>query len=342
MTLAICQPTIHSGSANAGVHARANDLWQLGSDAVNAENRELAVQCFRELTTLQPWWPDHHWSLGNALLALGDYANGFAKLEWRWHPRLNGNAFDKELERRGVPRWAGESLAGKSIVFYQEWGLGDTIMMARYALEATKAAHRVAVVANRSLVRLIEQQGMASFDAVPDQRFDFRCPLFSAPNLMGFWPLERPYIKAAGATSRLPPRPRMGIAWSGNRRNCKDAVRSIELGEFLRLLGGVPHNLISLQKHDNHSADAYGVHVPQVDDFADLAALMMQMDCIVTVDTAAAHLAGAIGHPNATVLLYRPQHWPWYRAKDWYPTLKCATQHEAGDWPSAFAGLNFA
>jgi len=321
------------------------DLWRKGKEAVALGDTADAVECFRQLVKQEPWEPAHHWSLGMALLSVGDYQRGFAEIEWRWHPYLNANAFDKALFARGVLRWQGEFLAEKSIVLFHEWGFGDAIMMLRYLPMIRQIAKSVTVVLPTLLCRLASCDGVRVVDELPNDHFDFRCPLYSLPPIFGID--SGPYLSPSqtlidwwrfrlSAANASNDRRKMGIAWSGSKTNQRDAVRSLALDEFLRLLNHNDYDLYSLQATEKDIARRCGVTTFYFDDFADTAALMSLMDCVVTVDTAAAHLAGAIGHPNAVVMLDYAQDWRWYRGDEWYPTLNKCRQPSLGDWAGAF------
>jgi ADP-heptose:LPS heptosyltransferase len=135
-------------------------------------------------------------------------------------------------------------------------------------------------------------------------------------------------------------RRRIGIVWSvklGSDGEHPSAKREIPLDQFLDLLGARNTQLYSLQTQEREQADARGIHAFEFDDFADVAALASLMDGIVSVDTAAAHLCGAIGHPNVSVLLPYAATWRWLHG-DWYPQMKLCKQTSPGDWASAFGG----
>jgi hypothetical protein len=146
-----------------------------------------------------------------------------------------------------------------------------------------------------------------------------------------------PYLKVAAPSVLISGQTgdsrHLGIAWSGDPKHTRDATRSIALKTFLKLLPQ-GYTLHSLQTGDQIEALANGVTVHQFDGFADVAALMMNMDMLIMVDTACANLAGAVGHPNAHVLIDYDHDWRWHRAKDWYQTLHVHKQTRRGDWSS--------
>ena len=307
-------------------------LWSTGVDAMRTGNIQLGIDCYTKLTEQDPDEPTNHWTLGMALLAAGDYVRGFEEIEWRWHADLNGNEHDLALQH--VPRWRGEDLTGKSIVLFHEWGLGDSIMMLRYLPIVRAMALSTTVVLPKPLHRLLPSMRVVE-QVSPDERFDYRCSLYSLPPIFGVLPA--PYLSVE-VTGPMMAGYNVGIAWSGSKDNARDGVRSVDLRKFLELIRFPPgHNVFSLQTTDLKDAHPLGVKTPALSNFADTAAVIQMMDCVVTVDTASAHIAGAIGHPNAHVLLDYAQDWRWYRGKDWYPTLNMHRQKSIGDWESAFA-----
>jgi hypothetical protein len=137
-------------------------------------------------------------------------------------------------------------------------------------------------------------------------------------------------------------RRRIGIAWSvklGSEAEHPNARREIPLAQFLTLLDAPDCDFYSLQTQQPEEANALGVHAFALDDFADVAALVSLMDVVVSVDTAAVHLAGALGHPNVNVLLPYAATWRWLNGNVWYPRMNLCRQKSPGDWASAFADL---
>lgn len=274
------------------------------------------------------------WQRGMALLARGDYAAGFAEVERAW---LGARPNHKIFEHYGIPPWQGEDISDRSILLVHEWGLGDSIMFLRYV--PLVKANYVAAAVPKSLAPLVAIDVFN--DKVPPEFFDFYAPI---PSLPRYFPIPAPpYIKAEpnGWRGRIGGDRRMGIAWSGNPKHDRDATRSIALSAFLEWLPHDGYTLYSLQNTQQELARAHGVISFEYADFSEVAAVAALMDVIVTVDTAAANLVGAMAHANAHVMLDYAHDWRWYRGDEWYPTLKRHRQKQLGDWPSAFAELEF-
>jgi tetratricopeptide (TPR) repeat protein len=325
---------------------RAGVLQELGrfDEALAGYERALALE------------PDYaEAGLNRALLLLltGAFTEGWPAYEWRrrtaaWEPR-----------RFPAPEWAGEDVAGKRLLLYAEQGFGDTIQFVRYArLVVARGAH-VTLEVQPALAGLLAASGCA--DAVvaagtPLPPFDLHCPLLSLPKLFATTianiPAQIPYINppperiAAWRARLLPDAPRVGLAWSGHRANSKDHHRSIAFAQLMRLFAVPGVRFVSLHKDVRASdADALASCCNIVDvraeltDFADTAALIANLDLVVTVDTAVAHLAGAMGRP-VWILLPRVPDFRWLidRADSpWYPSARLYRQTRAGEWDEVIA-----
>jgi hypothetical protein len=276
-----------------------------------------------------------HCNRAQALLSLGDYREGFAEFEWRL--ALFGDVFTGV----DVPVWRGESLVGKRLLLGHEHGYGDSLMMLRYVPVLKNMGAEITLLVPPGLKRLASQFGIDVRDQYPDDYsiFDYRCPMFSIIAALGHGVSDipsQPYIKTVGG-ERLPNS--IGIAWSGNRKHLRDAHRSVGIEQFLSLLKH-DHTLYSVQNSELDEAAERGVVTQSFEDLADTADFMSRLDHIVTVDSAPAHLAGAIGHPSVHLLLPYVSDWRWYNAQAWYPNIKAYWQDRPGDWASAFAKVN--
>jgi tetratricopeptide (TPR) repeat protein len=294
-----------------------------------------------------------------ARLTLGDFAGGWRGYEARWSVGLLAS------QRRGftAPLWSGrEALNGKTILLHAEQGFGDTIQFVRYvALVAERGAAKVIVEVQRELVPLLS--GMAGSTAVvprgaPLPDFDLHCPLLSLPlafaTELGTIPARVPYLAPPQANiavwrDRLPrPRPLIGLAWSGDRNHDNDLNRSISLETLAPLLDRVDVAFVSLQ-HDVREHDLAALQkLPNLQrfesrfcDFADTAAAISLVDAVISVDTAIAHAAGALGKPLLLLLPFAAD-FRWLRERQdspWYPTARLYRQPEFGDWDSVVATL---
>jgi hypothetical protein len=266
---------------------------------------------------------------------MGRYEQGWQELEWRW-----GIADSPHLSFP-QPVWDGGPLAGKRICLWAEQGSGDTIQFVRFAEEAKRAGGTVILECQPSLVRLLRTcrgiDEIVPFGS-PLPEFDVHAPLQSMPRILrtssGAIPARTPYLAAdAGLASECAARLdtsgclRVGLVWAGSSENRNDGRRSIEAERFncLRQVQGCA--FYSLQKED----------LPG--DFADAAALVTNLDLVITVDTAAAHLAGALGKPVWTLLAFAAD-WRWMSGRDdspWYPTMRLFRQSRPGDWDGVLA-----
>lgn len=273
------------------------------------------------------------------LLAMGNWRAGLAQYECRLE---FGEPFLRIAETGDIPRWQGESLGGKRLLLMHEQGFGDTLMMLRYVplLRALGAEVTLAVppVLERIAVRTAEI-------ARPPFAADLYCPMMSLLHLLGQIPESvprEPYLKVdPRLVARRKPtisewdRPKIGVAWSVGKHVDGDFPRAIPLALLVDALDPKAE-LYSLQAQGADEAKAFGVQVTAIEDFADCAALASLMDEIVSVDTAALHVAGAIGHQRVTALLSHWSSWRW-RDNPFYPGIRLCRQTSPGDWESAFA-----
>lgn len=315
---------------------------------------EEAIGCFRAAVARQPDFAEAHWNLALALLLSGAFAEGFAEQEWRLQVAQNRAWWAR---RPREPQWRGESVAGKRVLVLAEQGMGDIIMFVRYAEMLAQRGATVQVEAPDDLSELLQHApGIAELVPLggPYPTCDFQVPVMSLPHAFGTLPetipARTPYLTADGDPARqarwrsllgAPVKPRVGIAWAGNPGYVRDRFRSMPLSAFQPLLSMENIEWISMQKGAGATEVAnLPVELRPRDmakdsrNFADLAALISQMDLVVTVDTAVVHVAGALGRP--TLLLLDAAHdWRWSRqgaASAWYPTVRIIRQPVAGDW----------
>jgi tetratricopeptide (TPR) repeat protein len=286
-----------------------------------------------------------------ARLTLGDFAAGWRAYEARW--KIGWLA----AQRRdfGAPLWLGtESLAGKTILLHAEQGLGDTIQFVRYAPLLVARGATVILEVQRELVRLLAGMpaGIRIFarkEKLP--HYDFHCPLMSLPlacaTTLDTIPAGVPYVAPTDADlaawrMRLPlQRPLVGLVWSGERSHDNDLNRSLPLAMLLPLLDTPDVTFVSLQ-HEVRDEDAALLRSradvlplgPQFRDFADTAAAIAGLDAVIAVDTAVAHLTGALGKPLLLLLPFAAD-FRWLRERadsPWYPSARLFRQPRFGDW----------
>jgi tetratricopeptide (TPR) repeat protein len=341
--------------------------WLLRGRALAALTRfEDALASYDKAIALRQDYADAEFMAALALLTCGDYARGFAKFEWRW--RRTGMPAQ---EPRGRPLWlGGYPLAGKTILLHAEQGLGDTIMFCRYAPLLAASGAKVVLEVQAELKPLLARLPGAAAVIAPGEPppvFDVHCPLGSLP--LAFKtepetvPAPIPYLSADAAhlekwSARLGalPRPRIAIAWSGNPGHDNDRNRSIAFARLAPLFalsnppplageGRVGASFVSVQR-DVREVDAGPLAAEQrithvggeLENFSDTAAVLALCDLVIAVDTAAAHLAGAMGRPLWVLLPFWPD-WRWTRngeSTPWYPA-RLFRQPALGDWDSVIA-----
>jgi hypothetical protein len=291
-----------------------------------------------------------------ARLTLGDFSAGWRGYEARW---AVGAAAAKD-RRFAAPLWLGkESLKGQTILLHAEQGFGDTIQFVRYAPLVAARGAKIILEVQPQLVRLLSRiPGVETVIArkKPLPRFDCHCPLLSLPLAFATEPetipAEVPYIAPADEDvqawrARLPQlpqqRPLVGLVWSGERSHDNDLNRSLRLKTLTPLLDLPDVQFVSLQ-HEVREEDAALLRSrPDVlriganfRDFADTAAAIAALDMVISVDTAVAHLAGAMGKPLFLLLPFAAD-FRWLRERadsPWYPTARLFRQPQFGDWDS--------
>jgi tetratricopeptide (TPR) repeat protein len=293
-----------------------------------------------------------------ARLTLGDFSAGWRGYESRG---AVGNVAAKD-RRFTAPLWLGEeSLEGKSILLHAEQGFGDTIQFVRYAPLVAARGATIVLEVQTELLRLLSCiAGIETLAArnAPLPRFDFHCPLLSLPlacaTELATIPAEIPYIAPAEDEvalwrARLPRRrPLIGLAWSGTRSHDNDLNRSMRLAMLAPLLDLPDVAFVSLQHEVREEDVAYLesrtniVRVaPALRDFADTAAVVAALDAVISVDTAVAHLAGAMGKPLFLMLPFAAD-FRWLRERrdnPWYPSARLYRQPAFGDWNSVVGVL---
>jgi tetratricopeptide (TPR) repeat protein len=294
-----------------------------------------------------------------ALLALGDFQRGFEAYESRW------DVPEFEAQRRNFsgPPWLGEAdIAGKTVLLHAEQGFGDTLQFVRYVpLLAERGAKVILEVQQRLKPLLSPMTGACEVigRGEPLPVFDRHCPLMSLPLAFGTHrdtiPANVPYIAAdrarvahwAARLSGFAGKTKIGLAWAGNPdATAIDARRSMSLNHFAPLAGMTGMQFFSLQKGEPaaqalHPPEGLSLFDPTSDlaGFEDTAALIANLDLVVSVDTAVAHLAGAVGKP-VWILSRFDGCWRWRDGREdspWYPTARLFHQKTPGAWDEVVA-----
>ncbi|WP_431857492.1 tetratricopeptide repeat protein [Azospirillum sp.] len=339
----------------AGLNPALGEAWGNLGRVLTAQGRcAEALEAFVQAVRARPDNPKDHWNLALALLLNGRLAEGFAEYEWRWLYK----DFSSPRRSFAPPLWTGGPLEGRTILLHAEQGLGDAIQFARYAREVARMGARVVLEAHPPLRRLFAGLEGVSAQAdlcgpLPD--FDLHAPLLSLPRLVGRIAAEVPYLTAEADRveawrHRLGGGVKVGLVWAGNPGHANDANRSLPLAALEPLLRTAGVRFFAVQKEprpgDRAILAAHGVAElgPDLHDFADTAAALEALDLLVTVDTAVAHLAGALGRPVWLLLPFVPD-WRWMLERadsPWYPTMRLFRQDRRGDWPGVVERVSAA
>jgi tetratricopeptide (TPR) repeat protein len=328
---------------------RGNALRDLNRD-------DEALKDFDRAIALSPHTAEAHWNKSLLDLSRGDFARGWQGFEWRWQ------LGDAALRDFAQPQWRGEELRGQTILLHAEQGFGDTIQFVRYASMVAAGGGKVILEAPDGLLPLLgDIEGVTALvsrgAALPP--FDWHCPLMSLPLAFGTRlatiPAAAPYLqvpaeRAATWRQRLPrtEKPRVGLVWSGKPTHKNDHNRSIALARLAPLLSRPGIEFVSLQQQYRDADLAALEQFPalrrldrHLADFADTAAAIHELDLVIAVDTAVAHLAGALAKP-VWILLPYVQDWRWMLDRDdspWYPSARLFRQPRIDDWDSVIAGV---
>jgi Tfp pilus assembly protein PilF len=329
-----------------------------GYALIQGARPEEAEAALRSVLRNQPDCVDAHWLLSHALLLQGKYEEGWPEYEWRWQ-KMSAASYRRTDPAR---RWTGGEIPGaRRILLYAEQGLGDAIQFIRFAPLVEARGGKVAVECHRELVSLFRHvEGVSEVYARGEEipETDVECPLLSLPGVLGttrdtipaavpyVWPdrsrVERWRDRCVDGSGRA----RVGLVWAGNPGHRNDANRSLPPEHLGAFAGCEGVQLFSLQKGeggDMRLVKPSGLALeelgPALQDVEDTAAVMVHMNLIITVDTAVAHLAGAMGKPVWLLVPYSPD-WRWMLGRDespWYPTMKLFRQGEPGSWGAVIA-----
>ncbi|MEX0978489.1 MAG: tetratricopeptide repeat protein [Pirellulales bacterium] len=318
-----------------------------------------AVRQFQRAIELQPNDADTHHGLGCALLLQGDFERGWREYAWRF--RSPGRPSTKIP----LPEWDGTPLLGQRLLTYAEQGFGDTLNFIRYLPLVESRGSLVTAVVQEELLPILTASGFKNLipPRTPAPTCVAHLPLVGLPGALGTTlktvPASVPYLHADPQLverwrARLSPIAgfRVGIAWQGQKSHPLDVFRSIPLAAFEPLARPSGVRLVSLQigegaRQIDGLAGRFAVtcfddpfdveHGP----FMDTAAVMMNLDLVVTCDSAIAHLAGALGVPVWVALCAAPD-WRWMLNRPdspWYPTMRLFRQSVLGQWSDVFAAI---
>lgn len=341
--------------AALSIQPRSADLlYSVGTVLSELGNYDQAIDALQRAIKLDPTHARAHHNLGLLLLQKGDFSQGWSEYEWRSRAMPDCGYWREYAQ----PRWDGTSLQGKRILLHAEQGYGDVFQFARFIPHLAGLGATVLLQAFGSVVRLFNgmpgvEQVYCFEESLPP--FDVHCPLPSLPFLLGISSVDKipsavPYItappslttkmralvQAASGGSKL----KVGLCWHGRPH---PPGRSIDWAELAPLAGITDITFFKIFKEaetGQGNAETASARINVVDltgelnDFADTAALIQNLDLVITIDTAVAHLAGAMG-VQTWILLKSDPDWRWMRGRQdspWYPTARLFRQPRRGDW----------
>jgi len=295
---------------------------------------------------------DGHYAYSLALLTAGRLLEGWQHYEFRW---LRSQTQLSQRTCLGGPVWSGQTLRGKTILLHVEQGFGDVIQFVRYAPLVKALGGTILLRVARPMKTLMH--GIEGVDQVLDRdevipEYHFYINLLSLPRVfatrLDTIPADIPYIRADGERAqrwatriRADSAPKVGLVWAGNAVHPNDRFRSMDLRMLRPILEVAGVGFVSLQK--GPGAETAGVLPegvdwvdvgPELEDFSDTAAVISQLDLVICVDTAVAHLAGAMGKP-VWMMVAQPADFRWLEGREdspWYPTMRLFRQSRRDDW----------
>ncbi len=344
-----------AGEAAVAIGTMAEALVDLADVYVALGENNRALELFERAIAKSPDLARAHLGLSHALMMKGEFIPGWAEYEWRYRlPKTHGL-----LPKFKQPQWNGMKLSDSRLFVLCEQGYGDCFQFARYLPLAAARVRDLIVGVSAELKPIIERvQGPRAFydrwETLP--AFDFQITLSSLPFALGTTieniPANVPYLDADPAkvalwrgrlAEKAGKRATVGLVWHGRPSNAINASRSVPLDALTPILE--MDNILPVSLQVGAGSEQLAQHpgcsrvfdaAPSLGDFGETAALMTALDHVVTIETAGAHLAGALGRP-AHVMLPRVADWRWLEGRNdspWYPTLLLVRQERDGDWGS--------
>ena len=357
----------HKGELTASIHDNEKALridpefavgyLNLGHSLYQLQRFPEAEAAYRKAISLRPEFVDAHFNLACLLLQKGEFREGWE--EYRWRSQRQGITIYKHAS----PEWSGEDLSNKSIVILSEQGNGDMIQAIRYLSKIKNETTNIILESHDLLAPLFALLPEVSQIIIRGRELppaDYHIPVFNIPAVLSgdinSLSTKEPYLRATPESirewsARLGKKTgfRAGIVWQGNPKFATDKLRSFSRREFAKIAGMENLQLISLQKgitgttqipefkkhHDLLDVDE---GLDRERNFMDTAAIIMNLDLVITSDTSVAHLAGALGAPT-WILLSENADWRWFTDREdspWYPTVRLFRQQESGNWKPLF------
>jgi tetratricopeptide (TPR) repeat protein len=320
---------------------------------------EESIPIFQQALAINPKLADSHFGVSLMLMLVERYAEAWPHYEWRFR----WSAFPGRKQMLPGPQWKGERFDGKTLLVYFEQGLGDTIQFVRYAPLIAARGGQLVMEVQKSLMRLCAPLGRyARFIAGGERRphYDLQCPLQSvtlafnttvdtippAPYLTPDPALVAKWRERIGGAPGL----KVGLIWAGNPKQPSEPKRGVGMQNCLPLFATPGVRWVSLQVGEKASEvllappGTISDVSPELTDFAETAAVMANLDLVISTDTAPAHLAGALGVPTFLMLRDLPD-WRWHLERadcPWYPSMRLFRQKKPGDWATVVAEVKAA
>ena len=324
--------------------------YNLGCLLKSAGHLDESETALRRALKLRPNYSSAQFALATLHLLRGQYEKGWELYNAHRMKKASGKA-------TAIPRWQGEELTGKTILLFHEQGFGDTLQASRYIPQVSTLSQHTVVWIQEPLQQLMR----SSFPDIdfytgkdnPSEHFDYACPLPNLPMIFHMTeqniPNDTPYLKVSEEIinawrSRLQEKTgassyKTGLVWAGNPNHHNDRNRSIAIAAFDSLLAMDKIAWISLQagsETDNlpECASSLLDFSSDLVDFAQTAGLIENLDLVITVDSAVAHLAGALGKETWVLIPFEPD-WRWQLKREdspWYPSIRLFRQRKPGDW----------
>ncbi len=327
-------------SGNTGIHINlAMALMQLGRVSK-------AISVMQNAIKIAPDQPAPHYHLAHALLLTGRYGEGWREYEWR----LRLPDFPHEGTDSEIPPWVGQPLRGRRLLVYCEQGYGDAIQFVRFIPALVARGAQVVLSCPPPLTKLLATVSPDITIIIKGQAIgaDYQVHLMSLPLLLGA-PIPNkypylytdPHLLASWRQQVTGPGLKIGLVWAGRPSHPNDKNRSLALSRFAALAKRQEVRLFSLQTGERAAdlaSTAWSAQITDLasglTDFSETAAAIMALDLVLCVDTAVAHLAGALGRPTWVLLPFAPD-WRWLHDGEtcpWYPTMRLFRQPKPGDW----------
>ncbi len=346
-------------------------LNALGCLLIDLGEVDSALSCFTKAIALEPGFADARLNLGMAQLRMGDWQAGWENYEARWIGSAESNNGTFARPPCPLPQWDGRGESDRQgLLVFAEQGFGDLFQFSRFLETAAQRFAKVGLVCPVPSTHLLMERSFGEQVAILKRMpldyatWHWQCPLMSLPRALrtrpNTIPVNFPYLKVASAAqmhwhSRLAQRAAgrmtVGVAWAGRRTHAYDRDRSLRFEQLLPLLNDQRVSWVSLQKLGPE--DVRPVIPDSVDwidwseeliDFADTAALVSNLDLVISIDSAIVHLAGALGSPVWMLNRFNSE-WRWMGQRadsPWYPGLRIFNQPHYGDWASVLADVRAA